>query len=81
MSDDIKPSKPLLDANDLQTAVWRKIREHLEATLAKARARNDDKSQDETETAFLRGRISLAKYLLALGNPSPAPDAHEDEAE
>lgn len=81
MNDDIKPAKPLLDANDLQTAVWRKVREHLEGTLAKARARNDDKSHDEIETAFLRGRISLAKHLLALGHPSPAPDAHEDETE
>lgn len=81
MSDDIKPTKPLLDANDLQTAVWRKVREHLEATLAKARARNDDKSHDEIETAYLRGRIALAKHLLALGNTSPAPDAHEDETE
>ena len=78
MNDDIKPAKPLLDANDLQTAVWRKIKEHIEAKQAKARSRLEN-DLDPVETAKVRGELKAHRHLLALGSPSPAPDAHEDE--
>lgn len=80
MSDDIHPDKPLLDANDLQTAVWRKIKEHTEAKRAKARTRLEG-DLDPVETAKVRGELKAYRNLLALGHPSPAPDAHEDETE
>lgn len=80
MSDDIRPAKPVLDANDLQTAVWRKIKEHIEAKRARACIRLEG-DLDPVETSKVRGELKAYRHLLALGHPSPAPDAHEDETE
>lgn len=55
----------VLNDHEASSAVWMKIREHLEERLALLRAKNDDsKPVDETEK--LRGRIREVKYLLSL---------------
>jgi hypothetical protein len=62
---------------ELQSAVWVKLREHLEQQLNDCRCRNDG-DLNEIETSRLRGRISCLKAILAIGEPTPEqprPDA------
>ena len=64
----------MLDLRDFNTETWARLREYLEAELARLRARNDDNLSD-LETASLRGEIRRIKTLLALdkrpGNQPP----------
>jgi hypothetical protein len=62
---------------ELQSAVWVKLREHLERQLQDSRSRNDG-DLNEIDTARLRGRIAVIKQILAFGEPTPEqaePDA------
>jgi hypothetical protein len=61
---------PVLSIHDLGTDTWRKIKEHLTERIAELRAENDA-DMDERQTAKKRGRISEAKYLLEIGDPTP----------
>lgn len=56
--------EPVLTKNDLQSAVWLKLRDHLEAELAERRAYNDGLSLTDIETASIRGEIKRIKRLL-----------------
>lgn len=76
--DDRIANKPLLDANDLRSPVWRKLRDHYETKLAKLRQQNDSPDIDPVATATLRGRIAEVKHSLALGNPVPGSDGADD---
>lgn len=58
---------PILSKSDLQSAVWLKVKEHLEAELAERREYNDGLSLTEVETAAIRGEIKRLKRLLKLG--------------
>lgn len=65
----------MFDPRDFQTDAWARLRQHLEAELAKLRAANDNEQLDAVQTALLRGEIRRVKNLLALdkrpGKPIP----------
>ncbi|OGT57521.1 MAG: hypothetical protein A3E01_08255 [Gammaproteobacteria bacterium RIFCSPHIGHO2_12_FULL_63_22] len=73
-----KKAAPVLNDQDLQTAVWKKITAHLEQRIQALRERND-KELDDTKTAKLRGRIAEVKELMALDQPAPSVDADDTE--
>jgi hypothetical protein len=56
---------------EVQTAVWKRIEAHLQQRLEHMR-RNNDGDLNPVETARLRGRISMCKELLDLGQPDQA---------
>lgn len=56
-----------------ETAVWKKLSEHLEDELQRLRKQNDC-SLGVDETAKLRGKIAATKSFLALGEDDPAPE-------
>lgn len=64
-------NKLLLNAAEKQTALWAKIKAHLEAKLETCRKQNDGDA-DAVQTAKMRGRILEIKSFLALENPPPS---------
>lgn len=62
---------------ELQSAVWLKLRDHLNETLLSLRSQNDG-DLDEIATARLRGRISAVKVILALGEVQEQVQAEDD---
>lgn len=65
-----------LNAAEKNSAVWLKIKAHLEERLEKVRLQNDaDLTPDQT--AKLRGRIAEIKSFLALENPPPSIKAND----
>jgi hypothetical protein len=56
--------------HDRGTAVWVRLKAHLEDRLAAARQRNDV-TQSEIDTAMLRGEIKCLKRLIALDDDRP----------
>lgn len=65
-----------LNAVEKQSALWRKLEQHLTERLATMRQKNDG-NLDPLETAKVRGRITELKDLIALGEPSPVDIADE----
>jgi CRISPR/Cas system-associated endonuclease Cas3-HD len=59
-----------LTAYERESALWKKLEEHMIEKLGIYRSRNDG-DLNEIETARLRGRISQVKEFLAL---SEAPE-------
>jgi len=59
-----------------QTAVWKKITEHLEERLADLRAQNDT-SKSAGDTEKLRGRIAEVKHLLGLDSKGPETESND----
>ena len=59
---------PVLDAIERNSPTWLKIKEYLEAELAKLRRSNDSQDLSETQTASLRGEIARIKVTLTLGD-------------
>lgn len=68
---------PVLELDDRRSAVWLKLKKHLEARLALLRARNDN-HVDERKTAHLRGCIADVKYILSLGEGKTLAAPEED---
>lgn len=69
---------PLLDDIERQSAVWKKIKQHLEQRLAALREKNDKPTLDAERTAFIRGQIRELKNLAALDlKPAPQKDADD----
>lgn len=62
----------VIEQNDRQSAVWLKLKQHLEAELQRLRAKNDG-NLDERNTAILRGRIGQVKAILSLEKDAPPP--------
>lgn len=62
----------VIEKNDRQSAVWLKLKKHLEAELDVLRKKNDG-NLDEVKTANLRGGIRQLKAILALENDAPPP--------
>ncbi len=62
-------TEPVLTPHDRQSAVWQKLKAHLDARLATLRVQNDTMPMDRTEKH--RGRIVEVKALLALGEDKP----------
>lgn len=60
-----------LTEQEIQSAVWIKLREHMEQKLAALRSQNDGDLSHE-QTIKLRGRVAQLKELLALANTTPA---------
>lgn len=56
------------------SALWQRLKAHIESRLESHRRKNDNDAPDE-KTAKLRGRIAECKILLALDKPIPVvPD-------
>lgn len=51
---------------ELQSAVWQKLKAHMEQRLDECRRRNDG-DLNEIETARLRGRIACLREFLSIG--------------
>ena len=64
-----------LSTYERESALWKKLEQHLNERLTTLRTRNDGEL-DAIETARLRGRISQVKEFLAL---SEAPEHIADE--
>jgi hypothetical protein len=60
-------SDSVLNAHDLGTETWRKIKEHFTERLQELREENDA-PLPENETNKKRGRIAEAKYVLSLAD-------------
>ena len=61
-----------------QSALWLKLKAHVEKRIASLRARNDNDKNAE-ETAKLRGRIAELKLIAALDNPAVAMEPDKGE--
>lgn len=61
---------------ELHSAVWIKLREHLQDRLTAMRCQNDGEL-DPIATARLRGRIAAIKEILALGQPTPDAESQD----
>jgi hypothetical protein len=68
----------LISEHERSSALWQKIRKHLEARRELLRAKNDG-DLDERKTARLRGQIRELKNLMALDNPMPESEADDPE--
>ncbi len=67
-----EPPPPFeLNDDERRSLLWLRLSNHLEAELSIARIQNDAKDKSHEDTAFLRGRISQLKSLLALSEPRP----------
>lgn len=62
-------SKLLLNTAEKQTALWIKIKAHLEARLETCRKQNDGDA-DAVQTAKMRGRILEIKSFFGAGKPT-----------
>lgn len=69
-----------LNAADLQSATWAKVRAWAEYRLRQAREQNDSKDLDYPATCIARGQIMVLKNLLALEHPAPAIEPSHDAA-
>ena len=58
--------KPVLDDHEFQSGVWKKLCAHWEEELTERRVRNDGKTLNDVETAFVRGQIEHIKKMLRL---------------
>lgn len=56
---------------------WSKLRFYLTQYLEQLRKENDDKSKNEVDTAFHRGRISQIKQLLNMEPRLDGPETGE----
>ena len=62
-----------LTLSERNSALWLRLKQHLEDELALLRVQNDD-DRDPVATAHLRGEIARIKTLLALDSePSEQP--------
>lgn len=62
---------------ELQSAVWLKLRDHLNETLLSLRTQNDG-DLDMIATSRLRGRVLAIKAILALGEDHERVQAEDD---
>lgn len=62
-----------LDAHELDSPVWKKVEEYLEAELQAQREKNDTLTLPAEETAATRGRIYFIKETLKAARASKKP--------
>lgn len=55
-----------LDKIEASSALWLKLKEHLEWKLKCLRERNDNVDMNDTDTAYVRGQIKQIKDFLTL---------------
>lgn len=63
-----------LSQADKNSALWRRLKKHMQAERDSHRRKNDSISLDERQTANLRGRIAQLNELLALDEEAPGID-------
>jgi len=68
----------MLNDAELHTAVWLKVKKHLEARLEELRKKNDS-DQSETKTCKVRGRIAEIKELLGTAEPKKFQTSRLDQ--
>lgn len=61
-----------LTAGEAHSALWKRLKEHMEERLAAHRAKNDATALDPIQTAAVRGAIKELKVLLGMDKPEPA---------
>jgi hypothetical protein len=66
-----------LGYDERNSAIWVKLKAHIEDRLILLRSRNDAVSLDSEQTALLRGQIKELKILLELGNPDTGVTAED----
>ena len=64
-------TEPLLLPHELESSVWKKLKEHLDAELIERRTYNDGESLDAVATAMIRGEIKHIKRMLRIGILKP----------
>ena len=69
--------KPVLERFEFQSAVWLKLKKHLEARIDLLRKRND-RHHDERKTAQLRGSLAELKYICGLDAETPGQPPEGD---
>lgn len=67
----------LLTKEERNSALWAKIKSHLEARVAQLRESND-KSLPIEKTEHIRGRIEEAKRTISIGEPKPVLDVDDE---
>jgi hypothetical protein len=70
-------SKLFIEPHEAKTALWIKIKAHMESRLDVARKQNDS-NLDAVQTANMRGRITELKSFLALDIPPPSITAGDE---
>lgn len=60
-----------LTAAEAHSAVWKRLKEHMEERLSAHRAKNDG-PLDPIQTATVRGQVKELKVLLGMDKPEPA---------
>ena len=60
-----------LEQNEIHSALWKKLKAHMEVELNTLRMRNDG-DHDPVATANIRGQIARLKALLSLEKPVAA---------
>lgn len=68
-------AEPLLLPHELESSVWRKIKEQLEAELTERHAYIEGDSLDAVATARVRGEIKHIRRMLKLGIPKQEKQA------
>lgn len=66
--------------HELQSAVWIKLAAHLREQVEIDRSKLEDDTITKKRTTQLRARIRFSKELLALGEPSPAEVAADEQS-
>jgi hypothetical protein len=72
-----KKPAPLFVLNEAERAshLWRRLKEHMEATRQELRETNDSPLLDDARTSDIRGRIGQLNDLLALDDPVPGAES------
>lgn len=60
-----------LTEQELQSAVWLRLKEDYQKRLESLRKQNDRHALTDVETATIRGRIAEVKQFLAIADPKP----------
>jgi hypothetical protein len=68
-----QPPTFALKPSEKDSDCWRRLKKEFQRQLDVERARNDGIHHDERQTAYMRGRISVLKYLIALDTPNSPP--------
>lgn len=69
----------VLNEEERNSAVAKKIAEHAMKRIDLHRRKNDDRGKDAVATAFLRGRVAEAKVFAALTSKT-APQMEADDS-
>lgn len=66
-----------LTSAERASPLWLRLREHLDLKLQQKRARNDDHTLTEQQTAVMRGHIQCLKEIILLEKMPPVIDGDQ----